>query len=180
LATLSSSRQQMMTSELRRELPMARRSKMSTSQLLVLFASIHPEAYDAIHPQGPLTHAAHGASVSLNPQPIPPGVAFQVAAAQMAHGLAGMGLKANVRGESTDFVREFIDDWCGTPWPHKWPWPPPGPLEPDPSPWAEVMLARLIGAIIFASIGSRLPEGQLGATFSEGAERLAQAAIPAG
>ncbi|MEP6851633.1 MAG: hypothetical protein ABJA87_03100 [bacterium] len=161
---------------------MPRNTTISASSLLALLGRIHPEAWDFINPYGPILRSSRGASrgeeVALNPQPIPPGVALHVGAAEMAHQLARMAVEANVRGESTDFLEGFIDDWCATPWPRKWPWPAPGPRKPDPS--SEIQAARLIGSIVFASIGSRLPDEDLGAIFSKGAERLAEAAITSG
>jgi hypothetical protein len=149
---------------------------MRAVSLLSLVARIRPEAWDAIIPHTPLTA---GSRVALNPQPLPPGEAFVVEAARMAHEVVRLAVEAGLRGESTGFVREFVDDWCGTPWPHKWPWPWPGPRpggEPEPSPDL-VGIARAAGAVVFAAAGSRLPDGELGAAFAAGAEQLAKAAI---
>jgi hypothetical protein len=94
----------------------------------------------------------------------------------MAHSVANLAVEADVRGEQSRFVSELIDDWCGTPWPKKWPWPWPGPHgAPDPEPWIET--GRAIGAIVFASVGARLGEGELSAALLEGAERLAEASV---
>src|SRR5512144_1539442 len=94
----------------------------------------------------------------------------------MAHAVASLAVEADVRGEQSRFVSELIDDWCGTPWPKKWPWPWPGPHgAPDPEPWIET--GRAIGAIVFASVGARLGEGELATALLEGAERLAEASV---
>ena len=94
----------------------------------------------------------------------------------MAHAVASLAVEADVRGEQSRFVSELIDDWCGTPWPKKWPWPWPGPHgAPDPEPWIET--GRAIGAIVFASVGARLGEGELSTALLEGAERLAEARV---
>jgi hypothetical protein len=86
-----------------------------------------------------------------------------------------MAVESEVRGESAvAFVSEFVDDWCGTPWPRRWPWPGPG-TDPDPHPWM-VQTGRVVGAIVFASMGSRLAEGELRAAFLKGAEQLAETA----
>jgi hypothetical protein len=106
---------------------------------------------------------------------------FQAAAAKMARGLVDMAVETEVRGGSaSDMVREFVDEWCGTPWPHRWPTPWPGrdPDGPSPEPW-DVWTARVIGAVVLASAGARLPAGDLGATFAKGAEQLAEAALTA-
>ena len=68
------------------------------------------------------------------------------------------------------------DDGCGTAWPPKWPGPwaghgpgePPGRLVGD--------MGRVVGAIVFTSVGSRLGEGDLATAFLKGAEALAETA----
>lgn len=152
---------------------------MSYSAILAIIGRISPRAWDAIVPHGPATAEA----VALNPQPLPPVEALQVGAAEMAHELVRVALAAEMRGESrAALVSEVIDDWCGTHWPHWWPWPWPGPPPwgggPEPAPY-EVQAAKLAGAVVFASIGSRLADGELGATLTEGAGRLAEAAVSA-
>jgi hypothetical protein len=152
---------------------------MKAMSLLSIISRINPQAWDYIVPQGPFPQERWGASraerVSLNPQPIPPGVAFVVGAAEMAHSVVRMAVESEVRGESAvAFVSEFVDDWCGTPWPRRWPWPGPG-TDPDPHPWM-VQTGRVVGAIVFASMGSRLAEGELSAAFLKGAEQLAETA----
>lgn len=161
---------------------MSPRSHAQTIDLLSLVARLHPSIWDAINPHGPVVRTVAD-RVALNPQPLPPGPdPFLVAAAGMATELAGLAVAADVRGESSgEWVGELIDDWCGTPWPRKWPWPWPGPRRDhdavvDPETVAQ---ARIVGAIVFASLGDRL-EGDLGAAFLEGAGRLAEAAVPAG
>ena len=150
---------------------------MKASAFLTVIGRIPPEAWDAIVPHGHRVSIRNVADlVSLNPQPLPPRASYLVAAAEMAHSVAGLAVAADVRGEQSRFVSEFIDDWCGTPWPKKWPWPWPGPHgAPDPEPWVET--GRAIGAIVFASVGARLGEGELSAALIEGAERLAEASV---
>jgi hypothetical protein len=150
---------------------------MNTTAFLAIIGRIPPQAWDAIIPHGARVSVRNPAElVALNPQPLPPREAYLVAAAEMAHSVASLAVEADVRGEQSGFVSEFIDDWCGTPWPKKWPWPWPGPGEgPDPEPWIET--GRAIGAIVFASVGARLGEGELGTALLEGAEQLAEASL---
>jgi len=154
---------------------------MKAMSLLSIIGRINPQAWDYIVPQGPFPHERWGASlatrVSLNPQPIPPGEAFVVGAAEMAHSVVRMAIESEVRGESAvAMVSRFVDDWCGTPWPHLWPWPWPWPGPgPDPDPWM-VQTGHVVGAIVFASVGSRLAEGELRAAFLKGAEQLVETA----
>jgi hypothetical protein len=148
--------------------------------LLSIIATIHPEIWDAIIPHGPraLDRAA------LNPQPLPPQETLLAGAAEMAHEVVRLAVAAEAQGGSSSaFVREIIDDWCGTPWPGKWPWPSPRPGNdgegPSPEPW-DVQTARVVGAVVFASVASRLASGDLRTTFADGADRLAKAALGEG
>lgn len=150
---------------------------MRTIEFLATIGRIPPQAWDAIIPMWDGAHSRYEA-VALNPQPLPPAEAFVVSAARMAHDVARLAVEAQVGGNSSaKFVGEFIDDWCGTPWPRKWPWPWPGPRPvegPHPEPWL-IDAARISGAVVFASYGTRLGKGALGDAFLAGAERLAEA-----
>jgi hypothetical protein len=149
------------------------RYTMIATKLLIILARIDPIIWEAIGPHVPRQSASLAERVSLNPQPLPPGEAFVIGAAEMAHSISRMAIESEVRGESSiALVSGFIDDWCGTPWPHRW--PRPGP-DPSPDPWL-VQTGRVAGAIVFASVGSRLGEGELSKAFLDGAERLAEAA----
>jgi hypothetical protein len=146
--------------------------------LLSIIATIHPEIWDAIIPHGPraLDRAA------LNPQPLPPRETLLAGAADVAHEVVRLAVASEAQGGSSAFVRETIDDWCGTPWPRKWPWPWPGPRPgteaegPQPDPW-DVRTARVVGAVVFASVASRLAGGDLQSAFADGADRLTEAAL---
>jgi hypothetical protein len=144
---------------------------MQAMSLLSIIDRINPQAWDYIVPMGPGPGGRQSASlaeqVSLNLQPLPPGEAFVIGAAEMAHSVVRMAIESEVRGEpSIALVSGFIDDWCGTPWPH--PWPGPGP---DPDPWI-VQTGRVVGAIVFASVGSRLAEGSSVRRSSKGLTNL--------
>ncbi len=71
---------------------------------------------------------------SLNPQPLPPRLMFAVGLAnelivdavrrqELVELLGNGGSEGRVRLR----IRSFVDDWCGTSWRRKWPfpWPPP-------------------------------------------------------
>ncbi|MEV6560522.1 hypothetical protein AB0M22_32710 [Nocardia sp. NPDC051756] len=151
---------------------------MRSASLLPIIARLSPQTWEVIAQHGPRIRRQSDL-VSLNPQPLPPSEAFLVSAAEMAHEIVRIAVEADIRGESsTRIVGELVDDWCGTPWPRKWPWPGPGP-RPDeddalPEPWQE-QSGRVIGAIVFSSAGSRL-KGELGTALLDGADRLAEAA----
>ncbi len=158
---------------------------MSYSRLLSIIGRIHPQAWDAIIPHGPRLRVLAGVErVALNPQPLPPREAFLLSAAELAHDLVRAAVATEMRGEpSSALVTEIIDDWCGTLWPRKWPWPWPGPRPgegpesgPLPDPW-DVKTAQIIGAVVFASMASRLSEGDLSTALSDGADRLTETVL---
>jgi hypothetical protein len=143
--------------------------------LLAVLGRIPASAWDYIVPQwGPNERLAR---VALNPQPLPPGEALVVGAAVMAQEVARLAVEADLQGgNASAWLTDFIDDWCGTPWPHKWPWPLPGPgPDPDPEPY-DVAASRVVGAVVFASVGTRLGDGELKTTLLDGADQLAEAA----
>lgn len=154
---------------------------MSASASLSIIARIHPEVWDVIvnqyRPGGRRYERA-----GLNPQPLPPAEAFLVSAAETAHEIAHIAMHSELTGRSaSDLVRELVDEWCGTPWPRKFPWPWPGPRPneaPVPDPWI-VSTGRMVAALVFAQVGSRLSDGDLAKSLMDGAERLNEAAINA-
>lgn len=104
--------------------------KPNWSLLLRIIADRHPAIWDIIG-GGPLS------MVALNPQPLPPGILF-------AASVAGEVIKdAVARQELADIFRpngeeagiiivggrvgHFVDDWCGTMWKLRWPFPGPRP-----------------------------------------------------
>ncbi|SFR72727.1 hypothetical protein SAMN05428970_1417 [Agromyces sp. CF514] len=148
---------------------------MRAVDILINLGRIPPAAWDAIIPH---THLPAGAfrarfdAVALNPQPLPPVAEVAFGAAEAASHIASLAIDAEVRGESASgFVTEFIDDWCGTPWPRKWPGPRPRPQWTD----LDVSVGRTVGAMVFANLGARLGDSELGKAFTEGAEKLAEA-----
>lgn len=155
---------------------------MRNLSLLEIVARLHPAIWD-VPPHGPLRSASVRDRVALNPQPLPPEPdPFLLEAARMTHEYVRLGVEATIRGEdAVRLVSEFVDDWCGTPWPRKWPFPWPGPRPdegPQPDPW-RLASARVVGAVILAGYAARLGEGDLRETLRAGAEKLAEAATSA-
>jgi hypothetical protein len=160
---------------------------MERKSFLTLLATFPPEAWDAVVPKHHYRADALGRfrrfeaggvleRVGLNPQPLPPKERFVVAAATMTHEVAGLAVDAGVTGtaDAAAIVRDFVDDWCGTGWPRRWPWPWPPEPEPDPR---EIAWGRFAGAVVLASLGARMPGTELGDAFAEGAERLGEVAV---
>jgi hypothetical protein len=101
----------------------------------VVFQSIfrkHPEIFDAIG-----GGHSFGDEVALNPQPLPPRAAFLIAAAQAAIRRAEL-LQEIASATSNDgsqqgiiivggYTSRFSDDWCGTGFKLRWPFPGPRP-----------------------------------------------------
>lgn len=154
---------------------------MSSIELLTIISRIRPEVWDVIVPRFSVMQRRTD-WVALNPQPLPPlppPDAFLVGAAEMAHAVARMAVEAEVRGDSASFLDQLVEEWCATPWPRRWPWPWPDPRTaggPSPDPWV-VGSGRLVGALVFASVGARLEEGGLRTSMLQGAEMLADAAM---
>jgi len=153
---------------------------MSVSKSLSIIARIHPEVWDVIIQR--LRAGTRFDTVALNPQPLPPVESFLIGAAEMANHSARMAIEYEFTGRpASGLIADLIDDWCGTPWPRRFPFPWPGPHPnegPQPDPWV-VQTARMIGALVFANIGSRLAESDLAESLIKGAERLNEAAVSA-
>ena len=99
------------------------------------FASIlarHPEIWDAIG-----GGHSFGDEVALNPQPLPPRFSFLVSVAQAVIGRAELlqeiGDAVSREGEQrgiiivSGYLARFVDDFCGTGFRLKWPFPGPRP-----------------------------------------------------
>ncbi len=101
----------------------------------VVFSSIlarHPEIFDVIG-----GGHSFGDEVALNPQPLPPRVAFLLSVARTVASRAElfqeMADATRREGEQHGIIivggytRRFSDDWCGTGFRLKWPFPGPRP-----------------------------------------------------
>jgi hypothetical protein len=152
--------------------------------LLERMGRINPAVFDVI-PRGPLRALAPGEAVELNPQPLPPRIEAQFAAAQVANEIALAAIAAAAAGNeqaAETIVMEAVDDWCGTPTGHRpIPWPGPWPFpfelyEPDPHPWL-VDTVRLVAALTLASVGAQIAEGPAREAIGQGAERLLETAL---
>lgn len=146
---------------------------MNRLNLLSMIAWLHPEIYDWVHPHGPVI-GVRRAEVALQPQPLPPRGSSAATAAVMTQRMISLAVDAEMQGQSASFAMEIIDEWCGTPWPRRWPKPRDG-FGPQPVPWA-VLSGRITGALTLAAVGSRL-DSDLAATFTAGAQQLADAAL---
>jgi hypothetical protein len=101
----------------------------------IIFTSIaarHPEIFDAV---GGGLH--FGDEVSLNPQPLPPRIAFMVSLAQTVIGRVELlqEITDSIRREGEQqgiiivggYVARFVDDICGNDFRFRWPFPWPRP-----------------------------------------------------
>jgi hypothetical protein len=149
-----------------------------TVKLLALISRAKPEVFDVFPPYDREVLDRLDA-VALNPQPLPPRDPLVIGAILMSRRLVQLAVEADVRGdEPAEWLGRIIEEWCGTPWPSKWPWPGPGPGPEDgpfPDPWA-VSQARTMGAVVLASTAARLGAGDLRDVLATSAERLAEAA----
>lgn len=147
-------------------------------KVLAVLGRSRPQIYDVFPPQL-ITVGRWGEAETLNPQPLPPKDPFVAGAISMSRRVAQLAIEADVRGEDpASWVSQLIDEWCGTPWPGKWPQPGPAPVPeggPHPEPWT-INEARISGAVVFALTASRLGDGDLRKALTDGAERLADVA----
>jgi hypothetical protein len=161
--------------------------KINFFRLLVILGRINPAIWDAIIPHGPahaaLSAAAAGSEVELNPQPLPPAPALQVASAKVAKEIAQAAIAAEASGHegASKIVARAIDEWCGTPPGHApipWPGPWPFPWKPDrQDPELDVEASQLVGALTLASIASRMAKGEAQTALAAGAEQLLETSL---
>ena len=150
---------------------------LAAGDRLAFLGALNPRIFDVI-PRGPLAEIASGVSsglaqVALNPQPLPPKEA-EVGAAVM-HRLAASALSAPAGDVGTESLLGEVDDWCGTGWPKRWPFPwPVGPGEPEEWRESQVFLGAALAA---AQIAAHYPEGEMRTVFDAAAERLVERAL---
>ena len=150
---------------------------LASGNRLEFFAHLNPKVWEVVG-GGPLgLHTA--ATAALNPQPLPPVDIGQrrrtpVSSTAIGYGqLALMALTAIGQGEggSRTFLAD-IDDWCGTGWPRRWPWPPPK------GNGGEDLVSLQLGAgIAAAHLAAGYEDGELRETFESAANRLFDAAL---
>jgi hypothetical protein len=163
----------------------------STIALLRVIARHHPELWELIHPHVPFVAvrtrfnlANRFDAVALNPQPLPPGEELVAVTRSVAGAIAEAVIAANTTGqESGGWLAEIVDDWCGTPTPHKIPWPKkwPAPWPPgEPYPIDPMIAASSIQAeagLVFQMYAAGIEDEGLSAQFAEAGERLITTSI---
>ena len=125
-------------------------------------------------PQGLRLHQ-RGDDASLNPQPLPPHEAGRMLMSLMARGII---IVSGRDPSAQDAFLEDVEDWCGTPWPRRWPWLGPGPVpepetESERDPREDFRRSALVGgALAAAEIAARYPSGELKDVFDSAPPRL--------
>jgi hypothetical protein len=155
------------------------------TQLLSVLARLDPAIFDAIFPHGPAQSymfVSRISEVALNPQPLPPGELQRVSALvaqQIA--FAAIALEAAGHDGGVRMIDSAIDDWCGNgrpPIPIPWPGPWPFAFALDAVPKElDVATSRLVGALSFAAIASRMGAGEVREALVAGADRLMEASL---
>ena len=162
------------------------------TQLLSVLARINPAIYDFIFPHGPVQtrgFASRIDEVALNPQPLPPEPPperLQRVSALIAHNIASAAIAMEAAGQDSGarIVSTAIDDWCGNgrpPIPIPWPGPWPFAFDPVTAPKdLDVAASRLVGALSFAAVASRMSSGKVREALSAGADKLLDASLATG
>ena len=149
---------------------------------------------DDVGPWGPIgpviRQINRGDWVSLNPQPLPPrdrnqgpqpepwytarltqGVINSVISVhQVAAAMDQPELAEQITTSSQTNIAEFVEDFCGTKWPH-WPWPVP---HPGPDPESQPHPIDLIVSAAQFHNAAEAVGGPLGEIFDGAAARLAE------
>ena len=162
------------------------------TQLLSVLARINPAIYDYIYPHGPVQtrgFASRIDEVALNPQPLPPEPPperLQRVSALVAHNIASAAIAMEASGQDAGarMVSSAIDDWCGNGRPPiPIPWPGPWPFAFDlvtPPKDLDIAASRLVGALTFAAVASRMGSGKVREALSAGADKLLDASLATG
>lgn len=148
---------------------------------LQFLALVNPKVWEVVG-GGPLG-LSPAVIAALNPQPLPPHelgrqpVSRAVSVTAVGYGqMAMMATAAVAQGEegARTFMRD-VEDWCGTGWPRRWPWPPPVRQDRDDR---DDHVSMLLGAgIAAAQVAAGYEEGVMRETFEAAAEQLFDAAI---
>ena len=162
------------------------------TQLLSVLARINPAIWDYIIPHGPVqghSFASRINEVALNPQPLPPEPppeTLQRVSALVAHQIAFTAIALEAAGQDggARMISAAIDDWCGNgrpPIPIPWPGPWPFAFSLDATPKdLDVASSRLVGALAFSAVASRMGSGKVKEALSNGADKLLEASVAAG
>ena len=162
------------------------------TQLVSLLGRLNPAIFDVIFPHGPVQSRAFASrinEVALNPQPLPPEPPperLQRVSALVAHNIAFAAIALEAAGQDggARMVTSAIDDWCGNgrpPIPIPWPGPWPFAFDFGAAPKdLDVAASRLVGALSFAAVASRMSSGKVREALSAGADKLMEASLAAG
>jgi len=161
------------------------------TQLLSVLARINPAIWDYIIPHGPAqghSFASRINEVALNPQPLPPEPPpekLQRISALVAHQIASAAITLEASGQDggARVISAAVYEWCGNgrpPIPIPWPGPWPFAFGLDAVPKElDVASSRLVGALAFAAVASRMGSGKVKEALSAGADKLLDASVAA-
>jgi hypothetical protein len=100
----------------------------SKAELLAYLARQNPRLWEILHPHVPKVSLG---TRQLMAAMVVKSISREVADRAMAKSLNEVG--KSLFSEGTRAMNYEDDDWCGTPWPHKF--PGGNPVDPDPVPW---------------------------------------------
>jgi hypothetical protein len=113
---------------------------------------------------------------------------LQRVSALIAHNIAFAAIAAEAAGQDggVRMINSAIDDWCGNsrppipvPWPGPWPFAFALDAMPQEFDEFDVATSRLVGALSFAAIASRMGPGRVCEALSAGADKLMDASLSA-
>jgi hypothetical protein len=169
-------------------------SRRALAALLDAFPG--PDDVGPFGPGGPVLAGARIDWVSLNPQPLPPGpserskwrsgpgspvpwhaigltrsvIRSVLGAHQLAAALPKNELARELIENTGADLRAYVDDFCGTRWPH-WKLPIPHPVGPDPDPPEPRPIDLIFAGLQFQHAALEIG-GELGNLFDDAAGRL--------
>jgi len=111
-----------------------------------------------------------------------------VAQQQMVMALSDGDAQGRLFGSVQSTIDQFVDEFCGTKWPH-WPWPRPWPWPwqlhipiwwPDPPPDEPRPIDLVMAGMQFYNAARVLDKGELSEMFNRAADKLVETGLAVG
>ena len=160
----------------------------NSSVLLQIIGRLNPALYDVIFPMDPdhirVPVGVAVRSAKAEPQPHPWLQRGHVGTVRVASAIADAAIAANAAGgDGAAMLMDAVDDWCGTPvphripWPKKWPYPFPHGRDVDSELLTPAVQAE--AAFVFGTYAAGIEDRELAAAFDEAGDKMAGVALGA-